>query len=110
MKIEDLDFTVRTYHCLKRAEIDTVEQLKMLTDEELARIRSIGRKCIEEIRQKVSAPGMTNGDRIRAMNDDELAKIITDTHYFSCPNPGEKCNGRTCTGCFLEWLKQPASI
>lgn len=44
----------------------------------------------------------TNADRIRAMTDKELAKIITG----ECPPGGAKCNGR-CGTCWLKWLRSP---
>lgn len=67
--IEELDFSVRTYNCLKRARIDTVEQLQRLDDEQLMRIRNLGRWCVAEIRQKVkqltaSAPVTGTGKRL----------------------------------------------
>lgn len=52
--IEDLDLSIRSYNCLKRAGINTVEQLSPMTDEELLRVRNLGRRCIEEIKQKLS--------------------------------------------------------
>lgn len=52
-KIEDLEFTVRTYNCLKRAGINTVGELRKKTYEELTNIRNLGRKCIDEIREKL---------------------------------------------------------
>ena len=50
----------------------------------------------------------TNSDRIRAMNDEELANIMADTpickeRYIDCIK-----DGRDCESCLLEWLKQPA--
>ncbi len=52
--IEDLGLSVRAYNSLKRAGIRTVEQVSKLTDDELCHIRNLGRKCIEEIRQRLS--------------------------------------------------------
>ena len=45
---------------------------------------------------------MTNGDKIRAMTDEELAKILNG----GCPQRRAKCNGR-CGTCWLEWLRSP---
>ena len=53
--IERLDFSVRTYNCLKRAGIDSVEKLRDLSFGELKRIRNLGMKSIEEIREKLTA-------------------------------------------------------
>ena len=53
MRIEELNFSTRTYNCLKREGIDTVDQLEPLSDEDLMRIRSFGKKCLDEIRAKI---------------------------------------------------------
>lgn len=47
--IEDCDFTVRTYNALKRAGIDTVDEVLSVGDENLMKIRNLGKKCLEEI-------------------------------------------------------------
>ena len=54
MKIEELHFSVRTYNCLKRSRIDTVEQLQVMTDDELKRISGFGLKCFKEVRQVIT--------------------------------------------------------
>lgn len=51
--IEDLDLSVRSYTCLKRAGILTVEQLKRLSADELLRIKNMGRKSVTEIQMKL---------------------------------------------------------
>lgn len=51
--IEELDLSVRAYNCLKRAGIDTVEQLKKTKKEELIKIRNLGRKQYEEVLRKM---------------------------------------------------------
>lgn len=53
MKIEELQFTVRTYHALKRAGINTIEQLQRLDDNALFKLRNIGKLSMAEIRTKV---------------------------------------------------------
>lgn len=66
MKIEELHFSVRTYNCLKRSRIDTVEQLQVMTDDELKQIRGFGWKCFKEVRnvitQKPAIPGPDEND------------------------------------------------
>lgn len=66
MKIEELKFSVRTYNCLKRSRIDTVEQLQVMTDDELKKIRGFGLKCLKEVRQvitqKPAIPGPMESD------------------------------------------------
>lgn len=51
--IEDMEFSVRTFNSLKRAGYHTYDEIRDLTDEELGRIRNLGRKSVEEIRKKV---------------------------------------------------------
>ena len=52
-KLEELEFTVRTYNCLKRAGINTVGELRKKTYKDLTKIRNLGKKCIDEIREKL---------------------------------------------------------
>ena len=56
--IEDLDLTVRSYNCLKRAGINTVGDLIAMTEEELIKVRNLGKKSLEEIKQKVDDLGL----------------------------------------------------
>ena len=53
MKIEELNFSVRTYNCLKRGKIDTVEQLREKSDDDLMAIRNFGITCLKEVHQKL---------------------------------------------------------
>lgn len=54
MTIEDLDLSVRSFNCLKRAGINTVRDLVAMTEEELMKVRNLGRKSLEEVKQKLS--------------------------------------------------------
>ena len=54
MTIEDLDLSVRSFNCLKRANINTVRDLVAMTEEELIRVRNLGRKSLEEVKKKLS--------------------------------------------------------
>jgi DNA-directed RNA polymerase subunit alpha len=49
MTIEDLDFSVRTYNCLKRAGINTVGDLVTRTDDDMMKVRNLGKKSLEEV-------------------------------------------------------------
>ena len=51
--IEELDLSIRSYNCLRRAGIDSVGQLRRLSEDDLLHIRNLGRKGIEEIKQKL---------------------------------------------------------
>lgn len=54
MMIEDLDLSVRSYNCLKRAGIQTVEELTQKTEEEMMRIRNLGKKSLKEVKDKLA--------------------------------------------------------
>lgn len=52
--IEELHLMVRSYECLKRAGVDSVEKLKMLSEEDLANVRNLGRRNIVDIQRKLA--------------------------------------------------------
>ena len=56
--IEDLELSIRSFNCLKRAGINTVEDITNMTEEELLSVRNLGRKSTEEIKQKLSEFGL----------------------------------------------------
>lgn len=62
MTIEELDLSVRSYNCLKRAGINTVEELTKKTPEEMMKVRNLGRKSLAEVRQKLVELGLTLRD------------------------------------------------
>jgi hypothetical protein len=51
MNIDELELTVRTYNCLKRAGIDTIEKLQVSSEEELLQVKNLNQKCINEIKE-----------------------------------------------------------
>lgn len=57
--IEELDLSVRSYNCLKRANINTVEDLTNKTEEEMMQVRNLGRKSLEEVINKLAELGLT---------------------------------------------------
>ena len=59
MTIEELDLSVRSFNCLKRAGIDTVEDLINRTEEDMIKVRNLGRKSLEEVIQKLSSLNLT---------------------------------------------------
>lgn len=59
MNIEELDLSVRSYNCLKRAGINTVEELTKKTQEDMMKVRNLGRKSLEEVEQKLDALGLS---------------------------------------------------
>ena len=58
MTIEELDLSVRSFNCLKRAGINTVQDLVSKTQEEMIRVRNLGRKSLEEVMQKLAMMGL----------------------------------------------------
>ena len=59
MTIEELDLSVRSYNCLKRAGINTVEELTQRTAEDMMKVRNLGKKSLEEVQQKLAALGLS---------------------------------------------------
>ena len=64
MTIEELDFSVRSFNCLKRAGINTVEDLINRTEDDMMKVRNLGRKSLEEVINKLASLGL-------ALRDDE---------------------------------------
>jgi DNA-directed RNA polymerase subunit alpha len=74
VRIEELDFSVRTYNCLKKANIQTVADLVKASEEELMNIRNFGRKSLVEVQDKLAQFGYTlvgSGGRSGAGDEDE---------------------------------------
>jgi len=59
MTIEELDLSVRSYNCLKRAGINNVEDLIDRTEEDMMKVRNLGRKSLEEVMHKLEALGLS---------------------------------------------------
>ncbi len=59
MMIEDLDLSVRSYNCLKRAGIQTVDELTQKTEDEMMRVRNLGKKSLKEVKDKLIELGLS---------------------------------------------------
>ncbi|MEL4106945.1 DNA-directed RNA polymerase subunit alpha [Oscillospiraceae bacterium WX1] len=59
MTIEELDLSVRSFNCLKRANINTVEDLISKSEEEMIKVRNLGRKSLEEVVHKLAMMGLS---------------------------------------------------
>mgnify|MGYP004444058219 CR=1 FL=1 len=59
MAIEDMDLSVRSYNCLKRANIHTVEDLTKKTEDEMLKVRNLGRKSLDEVILKLQSFGLS---------------------------------------------------
>ncbi len=62
MTIEELDFSVRSFNCLKRATINTVEDLINRTEDDMMKVRNLGRKSLEEVINKLESLGLSLRD------------------------------------------------
>jgi len=80
IRIEELDFSVRTYNCLKKANILTVPDLVHYTENDLMQIRNFGRKSLTEVREKLTALGLIlrGGSTINLDEDEGDAEPDTD--------------------------------
>jgi len=59
MSIEELDLSVRSFNCLKRAGINTVEELIKNTEEDMMKVRNLGKKSLEEVKSKLAEYGLS---------------------------------------------------
>ncbi|MDQ0508849.1 DNA-directed RNA polymerase subunit alpha [Peptoniphilus ivorii] len=59
MTVEELDLSVRSFNCLKRAGINTVEELTDKTEDEMMKVRNLGKKSLEEVQEKLSELGLS---------------------------------------------------
>jgi DNA-directed RNA polymerase subunit alpha len=62
MTIEELDLSVRSFNCLKRANINTVSDLISKTQDEMIKVRNLGRKSLEEVEHKLAMMGLSLAD------------------------------------------------
>ena len=58
MNIDELELSVRSFNCLKRAQINTVEELVNKTEDEMMKVRNLGRKSLEEVINKLEELGL----------------------------------------------------
>jgi DNA-directed RNA polymerase subunit alpha len=89
-RIEELDFSVRTYNCLKKASIFTIGDLLQISESDLMQIRNFGKKSLMEVKEKLSSLGLTvlgatddesyaEDDEVAVEEDDEaLATAATE--------------------------------
>jgi hypothetical protein len=107
MNIEDMDLSVRSYNCLKRAGIDTLEDIIDKTEEDMIKIRNLGRKNLEEIEWKLQEFGLSLKDKEIKYTDIIFScrkcghllfvdykninpKYLIDISERDCPNCGEE--------------------
>ena len=59
MTIEELDMSVRSFNCLKRAGIDTVEDLINRTEDDMIKFKNLGKKSLDEVKNKLDSLGLS---------------------------------------------------
>ena len=59
MTIDDLDLSVRSFNCLKRAGINSVADLTQKTEEDMMKVRNLGRKSLDEVKKKLEELGLS---------------------------------------------------
>ena len=59
MTIDDLDLSVRSFNCLKRAGINTVADLTQKTEDDMMKVRNLGRKSLDEVKKKLEELGLS---------------------------------------------------
>ena len=59
MSIEDMDLSVRSYNCLKRANIITVQELTLKTEDDMMKVRNLGKKSLKEIKEVIASYGLS---------------------------------------------------
>ena len=59
MTIEELDLSVRSFNCLKRAAINTVEELTQRSEEDMMKVRNLGKKSLDEVKHKLEELGLS---------------------------------------------------
>lgn len=82
-RIEELDFSVRTYNCLKKANILTIGDLLQISESDLMQIRNFGKKSLTEVKEKLAALGLTilgatDMDHDDLSDDDDAAAIADE--------------------------------
>ena len=59
MTIEELELSVRSFNCLKRASINTVEELTHRSEDDMMKVRNLGKKSLEEVKNKLEELGLS---------------------------------------------------
>lgn len=88
LRIEDLDFSVRTYNCLKKEQMNTVSDVVQRTEQDLMTIRNFGRKSLTEVQQKLAQIGLAL--KQSSGGEDDLALDGDDDFDLHVPLPDEQ--------------------
>ncbi len=74
--IEELDLSVRSFNCLKRAGINTLQELILKTEEEMMRVRNLGRKSLKEVKDKLEELGLSLAPSFVSRKQDDDAEAL----------------------------------
>lgn len=74
--IEELDLSVRSFNCLKRAGINTLQELILKTEEEMMRVRNLGRKSLKEVKDKLEELGLSLAPSFVTRKHDDEAEAL----------------------------------
>ena len=58
MTIEELELSIRSFNCLKRASINTVEELTQKSEDDMMKVRNLGKKSLDEVKNKLEELGL----------------------------------------------------
>lgn len=114
MLIEELNFSVRTYNCLKRRGIDTVEKLKEKSEEDLMKIRGFGAGCLKEVREKLKGPPVIPGPEESNPNIMEVCFRNGEQHMkekvISILMDHQVCKDGSCYRCIADIVRKVESL
>lgn len=94
--IEELDFSVRSFCSLKRAGINTINELRALSEEEVMKIRYLGRRGVEEVVAKLEMHGLKLGELTEPLEAETQAEEIIDKKTFKIEELGLSARGFAC--------------
>ena len=86
MSIDELELSVRSYNCLKRAGINTVEELTNKTSDDMMKVRNLGRKSLDEVLEKLKELGLSLSSLEEQLplrpNNSKHSEEVYDMHLF----------------------------
>lgn len=103
MTIEELELSVRSFNCLKRAGINTVTDLTEKTIEDMMRVRNLGRKGVEEVEAKLNALGLSFSESTSADDDDLFSVTMGEIPVMGGLREGP-ADSDACLGLSIEEL------
>ena len=117
--LNDLDLSVRSWNCLRRAMINNVQDIVDNIDN-LTKVRNLGQRCHNEVLEKikpyvefVDRIQITNYDRIKSMSVEEMTALITKLAFFPCElcerEHNASCTHEDCFNIHKRWLESEVS-